>query len=243
MRDAIVIVLAWVAAVVSATCINPYGQQIGTVIHNQLGRDLHISIDVDSEQYDSYQDVTPFYDVLPPNSGPHCIPGLPQTSQTIFLGLTCNANNASVGSRRDADTLVEVHYGQPDTEESGDGSRLTYYDVDLEKGFSVPVWCTGPDPTDTRDAQVGCKTDILHDLCPVDLVRLDGDSMIQCLNPQTPDMIEQWRQVCPDSYVMADDNWSAHGLGSYTHGESIPSVIDDRISGTQASLTQAESRQ
>ncbi|KAF2723588.1 hypothetical protein K431DRAFT_310695 [Polychaeton citri CBS 116435] len=221
LRDAIAVTLVVAASSVSATsCLNSNGQEVGTVIHNQLGRDLHISISGDVS----------LYEVLPAGSDPHCLPGMPETSQSIFLGLSCNANTASVGSKRDSDTLVEVTYGLPGSENTAEGAHLTFYDVDLEKGFSVPVWCTGPDPSDSRDTQVGCKTDILQGgHCPPDLIRYEGDSIVQCFNPQTMDVITQWRLLCPDSYIMAGDDWCSHGLGSFKH------VLECYVGGTYPS--------
>ncbi|KAK4983931.1 hypothetical protein LTR66_008660, partial [Elasticomyces elasticus] len=88
----------------------------------------------------------------------------PKSSPKWFVGTT--ANDRSTQSKRDYDTIVEATFGS----DCADPTCHTYFDVDLERGFSVPIWCkTGArdddDGSDWSAPNTGCSADLMAD-CP-----------------------------------------------------------------------------
>ncbi|TKA54720.1 hypothetical protein B0A49_13163 [Cryomyces minteri] len=100
----------------------------------------------------------------------------------------------AVGAKRNADTKVEATFQG--------ANDLTYFDVDIEKGFSLPVWC-GPRAWNVAS---GCSYDFLSD-CPQGDRHYDQftGEYDQCRNPQSAESIVRFRSHCPSAYVQWND--------------------------------------
>lgn len=77
----------------------------------------------------------------------------------------------------------------------------TFFDVDVEKGFSVPVVCTSGDGLITS----GCSIDKLPNCPPAQRLTDASGATVACSNPQTSASIALMREGCPNEYVVWDD--------------------------------------
>ena len=133
------------------------------------------------------------------------LPMRPGMSPKFFLSPTPNNRSAEVGDKRDSDTAVEVTFAG--------FQGHTYYDVDIERGFSVPVWCYGYDQ-DWEDGS-GCLADLL-DGCPEHLKHFDESSGMhdQCLGDGSEASVMRRRKMCPQVYVQSDDEQTRAQVGA-----------------------------
>ncbi|KAI5207085.1 hypothetical protein E4T39_02084 [Aureobasidium subglaciale] len=134
------------------------------------------------------------------------VPTLPNLSPKIFVGVSPNNKTAKIGSHRDHDTVVEATF-----ESSYD---LTYYDIDIEKGFSTPIWCH-PQGEPWEKGQ-GCTTDLLA-VCPERDQHTHQETGIydQCRGiAQNPAF---GRHHCPHAYVDWNDDWNTRGMSKGNH--------------------------
>ncbi|KAG9953723.1 hypothetical protein KCU85_g973, partial [Aureobasidium melanogenum] len=125
------------------------------------------------------------------------IPTIPGVSPKLYVGISPNNNTAEIGEHRDHDTLIEASFRG--------GYGHLYFDIDIERGFSSPVWCHGQG--DAWEDGQGCVADLLS-VCP------EKD---QHRNPKTnlydqcrgaPDNIDFRRQYCPKTYVVSNDDYA-----------------------------------
>jgi len=168
----------------------------GFLIHNQYGSDIHISGDWAATDLKRYGEINmPKQCYVLENDTTILLEALPDTSPKYYFGLTPNTHD--LGSKRDHDTVIEATFCNQD----GD----TYYDVDVEKGVSVPIWCHAQ--TERWDAGRGCEGDVLSD-CPHHLQHYDkGISMIdQCVGEASLTDIRRRRRYCRQAYVLSEDH-------------------------------------
>lgn len=122
------------------------------------------------------------------------IRGAANTSPKIYLSFT--PNSPSVGPKRDHDTVIEVTWSC--------AGGLTYFDVDIEKGFSCPVWCRGYGVENTTGS--GCISDVFNN-CPEKYRHYDDQGKVdQCwADEMDPDSVSRFREHCPHTYADWDD--------------------------------------
>lgn len=202
-------VLNLVSAYPLAPNIGPYGVHF----YNNNSQTMHISADWAEKDIQAYgSQVT--WDYSPIAPGGHIfIPGFPTTSPKFFIGLTPNQKTAEIGDKRNHDTAVEITFKG--------GHDWTYYDVDIEKGFSSPVWCHGEG--EEWETGQGCTADLLAQ-CPEQDRHFDETGLYdQCVAAETEDNLGLRLSLCPDVYVRYDDHktktsngknskWSSHLL-------------------------------
>jgi hypothetical protein len=160
------------------------GNSTGAVVfYNAASTEMHLSFDY-TKKVDG---LSPDYTVSSKKAAMLKIPQeLIEEGQAFFVGP--DANDASVGSKRDSNTKVEFTM-------KGYAGK-TFFDVDVEKGFTVPVMMSDLGGT----AESGCSVDKLAD-CPDNLK--EGDSI--CKNDQSSSAIKYYREDCPHWYVQSDD--------------------------------------
>jgi len=172
------------------------GESVGFLIHNHYGQDIYISGDWAAKDCERYGEVgLPKQDHVLQNDSSVFLEALPDTSPKYFIGLT--PNHHDVGEKRDRDTVIEATFVNQD----GD----TYYDVDVEKGVSVPIWCHGQ--AEQWDTGRGCEGDVLSD-CPEHLKHYDHETgtMDQCVGEGSPADLERRRKHCSRAYILSDDH-------------------------------------
>ncbi|KAI5201495.1 hypothetical protein AUEXF2481DRAFT_38529 [Aureobasidium subglaciale EXF-2481] len=131
---------------------------------------------------------------------------LPHLSPKIFVGVSPNNKTSRVGSHRDHDTVVEATFDS--------SYDLTYYDIDVEKGFSSPVWCHAQG--EPWEKGQGCTTDVLA-VCPEKDQHIHEDTGLydQCRGlAQNPAF---GRHHCPHTYVQWNDDWNTKGMSKGNH--------------------------
>lgn len=131
------------------------------------------------------------------------IPTLPGVSPKLYVGVSPNNNTAEVGSHRNHDTLIEASF------EGGYGHL--YYDIDIERGFSSPVWCHGQG--DTWENGRGCVADLLS-VCPVKDQHHHPVTGLYDQCRGAADNVDFRRHYCPESYVLFNDDWNTKGTGN-----------------------------
>ncbi|GAB7356044.1 hypothetical protein MBLNU459_g6660t1 [Dothideomycetes sp. NU459] len=172
---------------------------VGLYFYNMHPLPQYVSADWATKDIVQYPDLDWTYMLLQPNESKF-IPTRPTTSPKFFIGPTPNNRTAEVDGKRDHDTVVEATFvGAYNT---------TYYDVDIEKGFSVPVWCVGAG--DKWHTGEGCLANVLA-FCPAEDRHYDRATGMydQCRlsgSRARASTIRLWRQLCPDVYVLADDH-------------------------------------
>jgi len=184
----------------------PAKDTVGLLIHNLHGSDIYISGDWSAEdraQYGSQR--MPNQSHILSNGSSVFMQAFPNTSPKYYFGTTPNEANEFVGNKRDSDTVFEATFV--------DDKGKTFYDVDVERGFSVPVWCHGSQE-EWKDGK-GCEGDILS-TCPEKLQHMDKNGSIdQCLSESTTVDIKRRRKFCPRAYVVFDDSeWGVKGINA-----------------------------
>ena len=189
---------------------------MGIIFYNHNTNPQHISTDWAKDDVNQYPDLDWVYTILEPEDHVF-IATDPCTSPKFFVSPTPNNRTAEVGSKRDHDTAVEATFQG--------GGDWTYFDVDIEKGFSVPIWCHGHG--EEWNSGHGCVNDLL-DECPECSRHYDNDTGIydQCLPMNTVEDYAMRYRLCPDVYVKHDDDMTRTIKG---HGESILDLWFSRI--------------
>ncbi|KAH0373076.1 hypothetical protein KCU65_g707, partial [Aureobasidium melanogenum] len=127
------------------------------------------------------------------------IPTIPGVSPKLFVGVSPNNNTAEIGEYRDHDTLIEAKFRG--------GYGHLYFDIDIERGFSSPVWCHGQG--DAWEDGQGCVADLLS-MCPEKDQHRDPKTNLYDQCRGAPDNIAFRRQHCPKTYVVWDDDYATH---------------------------------
>ncbi|KAK6008740.1 hypothetical protein QM012_000643 [Aureobasidium pullulans] len=178
---------------------------MGFWILNRNALKHHISADFSTKDFDRYgpHDYLKFTTATVGPGENLWIPTLPGISPKLYVGVSPNNNTADVGSHRDHDTVIEATFNG--------GYGHLYYDIDIEKGFSSPVWCHGQG--DAWEDGHGCLADLLS-VCPEkDQHRHPATGLYdQCL--AADDNIDFRRHCCPKSYVLPQDDWNTNTTAS-----------------------------
>ena len=159
----------------------------GIIFHNSDTAQVHISFD-----YNGFTNLPS--DVVVPGGESrffHIPPGISKVGHAFYVGST--PNHRGMGAKRDADTKTEFTLNGY--------SGHAYFDIDVERGVSVPVLATDVH----GEAYAGCSADKMK-TCPQAWRHYHSDGRLdQCKNTQTLDAIRFFRQGCPDWYVLSDD--------------------------------------
>lgn len=178
---------------------------MGFWILNRNALEHHISADFAAKDFDRYGSHE-YLKFTTATVGPGenlWIPTLPGVSPKLYVGVSPNNNTAEVGSHRNHDTLIEANF------EGGYGHL--YYDIDIERGFSSPVWCHGQG--DAWEDGRGCVADLLS-VCPVKDQHHHPVSGLYDQCRGAADNVDFRRHYCPESYVLFDDDWNTKGTGN-----------------------------
>ncbi|KAI4728171.1 hypothetical protein E4T49_04010 [Aureobasidium sp. EXF-10728] len=142
------------------------------------------------------------------------IPTLPGMNPKLFVGVSDNNKTAEVGDHRNHDTLIEATF-------QGGYGHL-YYDIDIERGFSSPVWCHGQG--DPWEYGQGCVADLLS-VCPEkDQHRHPVTGVYdQCRGAD--DNIAFRRHYCPRSYVVYNDDYATVTPHHREDGQPMTDVL------------------
>jgi hypothetical protein len=125
------------------------------------------------------------------------IPTLPGSNPKLYVGVSPNEKTVEVGENRNYDTLVEATF-------SGGYGHL-YYDIDIERGFSSPVWCHGQG--EPWSSGHGCVEDLLA-VCPKKDQHHDPTTNIYDQCRESPENVQLRYQLCPKSYIIWNDDWN-----------------------------------
>jgi hypothetical protein len=139
------------------------------------------------------------------------IPTLPGTSPKLYVGVSPNDKTAEVGSDRNHDTLIEATFNG--------GYGHLYYDIDMERGFSSPVWCHGQG--DPWQSGQGCVADLLA-VCPKKDQHHNPTTNVYDQCRESPENKAIRYQLCPKSYVVWNDDWNTNTT-SDKDGKTTPS--------------------
>lgn len=174
-------------------------EPMGVFFINNNSMPHHISADWakdDREQYPNANELNWGYAIVGPGEQIF-VPGLPQTSPKFLVGTTPNNHTEEIGDKRDHDTAVEMTFKG--------GYDWLYYDVDIERGFSAPVWCHGQGME--WETGQGCTADLLA-ACPESLRHYDADTGIydQCRGSETQESLLLRKTMCPMTYVKYNDD-------------------------------------
>ncbi|KAG9741123.1 hypothetical protein KCU86_g4178, partial [Aureobasidium melanogenum] len=172
---------------------------MGFWILNRNALKHHISADwaaVDFERFDSHEIFNFRTATVEPGEN-LWIPTIPGVSPKLYVGVSPNNNTAEIGEYRDHDTLIEAKF-------KGGYGHL-YFDIDIERGFSSPVWCHGQG--DAWEEGQGCVADLLS-VCPVKDQHRDPSTGLYNQCRGAADNIDFRRQYCPKTYVVWDDDWN-----------------------------------
>lgn len=177
---------------------------IGLLVENLYGSDIYMSGDwaaKDVVQHGS--SAMPNQSHILANGTSVFVKAFPNTSPKYYFGTTPNAAGPEVGSKRDSDTVFEATF----VDENG----KTFYDIDVERGFSVPLWCHGV-LEQWADGK-GCEGDLLS-TCPEKLQHTDKDGVVdQCRSEKTKMDIKRRREYCPRAYILSDDDkWGVKAI-------------------------------
>ncbi|KAI4764813.1 hypothetical protein E4T51_02203 [Aureobasidium sp. EXF-12344] len=172
---------------------------LGFWILNRNEMTHHISVDwpvKDREEYGSHEYLKFSTATVAPGEN-LWIPTLPHNSPKLYVGVSPNENTAEVGSYRNHDTLIEATFHG--------GYGHLYYDIDIEFGFSSPVWCHGQgEPWSTGH---GCLNDVLA-VCPQKDQHHNPITGIYDQCRHSPENLQLRYQLCPRSYVVWNDDWN-----------------------------------
>jgi hypothetical protein len=138
------------------------------------------------------------------------IPTLPGTSPKLYVGVSPNDKTAEVGSNRNHDTLIEATFNG--------GYGHLYYDVDMERGFSSPVWCHGQG--DPWESGQGCVADLLA-VCPPKDQHHNPITNVYDQCRESPENKAIRYQLCPKSYIVWNDDWNTNTT-SNKDGKTTP---------------------
>lgn len=121
-------------------------------------------------------------------------PGCASCSPKFMV--STSPSSLDTGEKRNYDTAVELTW-------NGFEGK-TFYDVDVERGVSVPIWCHAN--TETWSQGQGCVGNVLDD-CPSSLVHIDSTTGLpdQCRADGTAEDIARRREKCPTAYVESED--------------------------------------
>lgn len=174
-----------------------YEGQCGIFFNNTTPVPMFLSGDWAAEDYDEYGDQLASLEFHLEPSGTLWVPTYEGTSPKIFVSFT--NNSVALGAKRNSDTVVEATFNS--------ANDHLYFDVDIEKGFSVPVWCRALGPQNAEGS--GCVNDVLGD-CPEQYRHydeVDGVQVVdQCTADQNdPESVARFRNHCPHTYVFWDD--------------------------------------
>ncbi|KAK5138575.1 hypothetical protein LTR08_000163 [Meristemomyces frigidus] len=166
---------ALLVSVVSATTVR---------VCNEFADEIHLSWDVNVPSMYKPQDKT-LYNTQCTNEDLAANWG-----GAIFVGLV--PNGLDVGDWRNHDTKVELTVGGYE--------NFDFFDVDQEKGASVPVVIS------VGDMHGGCPVDKLPS-CPVEwqMRHVASGPVVQCRNDQTAQAQAFFEGDCPNTYVRFDD--------------------------------------
>ena len=205
---ALFIIVFFSALIAHASPLLPRQEGISITFHNQHGRPIFISGDHAAGDINSHGvERLPSLDHKLQPEDVLTIPGLPLTSPKYFLSTTPNQASPEIGEKRDHDTAVEVTYVGYE--------QKTYWDVDSEKGLSVPVWCHAA--TDSWSSGQGCEGDVLAG-CQPHLVHTGPDGVAdQCWGEGTAVDVARRRGFCPTAYVVFNDEGTRTMMNG--HGE------------------------
>ena len=122
----------------------------------------------------------------------------PTFSGSFSTGLRNNTECPAVGYKRDRDTKTEI---------SNIPEKLALaFDVDLEKGASVPIVVRMPSADGNTTVRAGCSVDKLA-ACPPEMQIWEDDKLVNCVrNDDSPASLDFFRHGCPDIYVQPDDH-------------------------------------
>ncbi|KAI9655833.1 MAG: hypothetical protein M1821_005268 [Bathelium mastoideum] len=157
------------------------------LFHNSNTAQVHVSFD-----FSAYTNLPT--DIVVPGGGSHFFPipaGISKAGHAFYVGST--PNRQELGTKRDADTKTEFTMNG--------WSGHAYFDIDVERGVSVPVRAT-----DLKgQVHAGCAVDKIK-TCPQAWKHYAADGRLdQCRNPQTQEAISFFRKGCPQWYVASDD--------------------------------------
>lgn len=160
---------------------------------------MHISNDWSSDDMLIYPDLA-WIDEVVPAGGSIYLPAPHFTSPKYYVGPTSNNRSAAVGDRRNHHTVVEATYGKA----KPGYTATTWWDIDIEKGFSVPIWCVGAE--DHERNGYGCLADVLA-ACPQEDRHIDNETGIYdyCIGKDTEENLGMRKKLCPDIYVVHND--------------------------------------
>ena len=132
------------------------------------------------------------------------------SSPKYYVGPVQNSRDTPSAQTRNHNTIVEATYA---------GYRdVTFFDIDVENGFSVPLWCKkfGDDWANGE----GCLGDLLA-ACPQADRHYDQATGIYdyCIGRQTAESIAVRASLCPNVYVQSDDP-ATKSMLPHSHGES-----------------------
>lgn len=191
--------LAICALIAAAVAAPTERESMGISFINHHNRPIFISGDWAQKDLDNKQISKPGSDPLSLDTklapGKHTFfPGFASASPKFFVSTT--PAQACIGEKRDHDTAIEITWR--------DYSGKTFYDVDVERGTSVPIWCHGRH--EEWQSGMGCEGDVLRD-CPPHLTHTHGDNgrVDQCRGENTTEDINRRFAKCPTSYISADD--------------------------------------
>lgn len=206
MRTTGTLTLLAVAASTRAlpTAFDVSADTIGLLIENLYGREIYVSGDWAAKDVAEHgSQAMPNQSHILANGSSVFIPAFPNTSPKYYFGSTPNEATTQVGSKRDSDTVFEATFVNEDGK--------TFYDVDVERGFSVPLWCHGVQEQWT--AGKGCEGDLLSN-CPAELQHTDEDGVVdQCRSEPTKMDIKRRREFCPRAYIISDDDkWGVKAI-------------------------------
>ncbi|KAF2229069.1 hypothetical protein EV356DRAFT_511798 [Viridothelium virens] len=167
--------------------LNSHTGSAGILFYNSNSAEVHVSFD-----FSKFTHVPT--DVVVPAGESHFFPippGISQYGHAFYVGST--PNNLGARAKRDSDTKVEFTMNG--------FSGHSYYDVDVERGVSLPVRVTDLN----GKIHAGCAIDKMK-ICPTQWKHYHTDGRLdQCKNPQNAEAVKFFRQGCPDWYVKSDD--------------------------------------
>lgn len=183
------------ALVVQSTAKPDDAGPVGIEFFNNNSLPMHISLDWAHIDTIHHPDIEWTNLVIAPGDS-HSISAPAGTSPKYYIGATPNERTAEVDGRRNHNTVVEASYVAY--------ADHTYFDVDIEKGFSVPIWCHGAQAA--WETGEGCSSDVLA-ACPAEDRHFDERTGLYdyCIGTESAVNIEVRERLCPYVYVRPDD--------------------------------------
>lgn len=187
--------------------------QAGVEFHNKNSQPMHISNDWTAEDEVKHPGISWDNIIVAPGEVAFMAAPLESTGK-YYIGPTNNSRTAEVAERRDHNTIFESYYGGY--------AGFTFFDVDIEKGFSVPMWCHGAQ--EAWSTGEGCLEDVLA-ACPDRDRHVDNATGIYdyCEGNLCPENVAIRAALCPRVYVLHDDD--ATKAVSKGHGEYHASLM------------------